>query len=187
MGHDERAIQGGVLRILDAIGENPQREGLKDTPARVARMYGELLGGYDQSPDPLVRAVFAADGYDQMVILRDIEFDSLCEHHMVPFRGHAHVGYLPQDKVLGVSKLARVVDMFAHRLQIQERLTEQIAGFLVEHLAPRGVGVVVEAQHQCMNIRGVRKRDSVMVTSSMQGEFRDDHAVRDEFLRLIGR
>ena len=180
-------VEKAVKDILKAVGEDPEREGLLGTPGRVSRMYQELLSGYDRDGGDLIRAVFDSEEYDQMVILKDIVFDSLCEHHMLPFRGLAHVGYLPSRKVLGVSKLARVVDMFARRLQIQERMTEQIAGFLMRHLKPQGVAVVVEAQHQCMNIRGVKKRQSVMVTSAMHGVFRDDAAVRTEFLRLAGR
>ena len=181
------AIKVAVATILRQVGEDPEREGLLDTPARVARMYDELLSGYTQDPQAILRAVFATEGYDQMVILREIEFDSLCEHHMVPFRGHASVAYIPDKKVIGISKLARIVDMFSRRLQIQERMTDQIARFIMDNLAPLGVAVVVDAQHECMNIRGVKKRDSVMTTSAMLGKFRDDSDVRSEFLRLIGR
>ena len=182
MNHD--AIRDAVEHLLLAVGEEPEREGLLGTPGRVARMYEELLEGYALDTSSITSAVFSAEGYDQLVLLRSIEFDSLCEHHLLPFRGKAAVAYLPDKKVIGISKLARIVDLFARRLQVQERMTEQIATFIMEHLQPLGVGVIVEAQHQCMGIRGVRKRHSVMTTSALHGAFRDDAKVRAEFLQL---
>ncbi len=180
-------IQTAVATILKAIGEDPQRDGLQDTPTRVARMYTELLAGYRTDPVALVNdALFDVD-YDEMVIVRDIEFYSLCEHHMLPFIGRAHVAYIPKGRVLGLSKIPRIVDMFARRLQVQERLTRQIADFLDELLHPHGVAVVLEAYHLCAMIRGVKKHNARMVTSTMLGSFRTNLATRNEFLANIGR
>jgi GTP cyclohydrolase I len=180
-------IEKSVKEILTAIGEDPQREGLVNTPKRVAKAYGELLEGYRIDPIKLVNnATFTVD-YDDMIIVRDIEFYSLCEHHMLPFIGRAHVAYLPLGKVIGLSKIPRIVDMFARRLQVQERMTRQIADFLNELLHPRGVAVVVEAVHLCSMIRGVRKHESRMTTSSMLGAFRNREATRMEFLDNISR
>jgi GTP cyclohydrolase IA len=184
---DFQAIEKSVKTILTAIGENPDREGLIKTPDRVARAYGELLEGYRTDPLILVNnATFTAD-YDDMVIVRDIEFYSLCEHHMLPFLGRAHVAYLPKGKVIGLSKIPRIVDMFSRRLQIQERMTGQIAEFLNTLLEPRGVAVVLEAVHLCGMIRGVRKHDARMTTSSMKGCFRESDITRNEFLDNISR
>ncbi len=184
---DEARIRAAVTNILAAVGEDPQREGLQGTPDRVARMYGELLAGYRTDPVALVNdALFEVD-YDEMVIVRDIEFYSLCEHHMLPFIGRAHVAYMPRGRVLGLSKIPRIVDMFARRLQVQERLTRQIADFLDELLHPYGVAVVLEAFHMCAMIRGVKKHDARMVTSTMLGYFRTNPATRNEFLANIGR
>ncbi len=184
---DEARIRAAVTNILAAVGEDPQREGLQGTPDRVARMYGELLAGYRTDPVALVNdALFEVD-YDEMVIVRDIEFYSLCEHHMLPFIGRAHVAYMPRGRVLGLSKIPRIVDMFARRLQVQERLTRQIADFLDELLHPHGVAVVLEAFHMCAMIRGVKKHDARMVTSTMLGYFRTNPATRNEFLANIGR
>jgi GTP cyclohydrolase I len=180
-------VAGHVRHLLEELGEDPEREGLRETPMRVARMYEELLAGNDDDGEKLKAAVFDADGYDQMVVLTDIEFASLCEHHLLPFVGRAHVAYLPDKRVLGISKLARVVDLFARRLQIQERMTQQIAGFLQEALSPRGVGVVVEGRHACMGVRGVKKPQASMVTSALTGQFRERPEVRGEFLNLIRR
>ncbi|MEW6179492.1 MAG: GTP cyclohydrolase I FolE [Chloroflexota bacterium] len=186
-GIDFDTIQENVESILRAIGENPERDGLKRTPERVARMYEELLAGYRTDPVALVNdALFEVD-YDEMVIVRDIEFYSLCEHHMLPFIGRAHVAYIPHGRVIGLSKIPRIVDMFARRLQVQERMTRQIADFLQEVLHPRGVAVVVEAIHMCSMIRGVKKHDSRMTTSSMLGAFRNNMATRMEFLDNISR
>lgn len=184
---DLDAIQDSVKNMLDAFGENPQRDGLKRTPERVARMYEELLAGYRTDPIALVNdALFEVD-YDEMVIVRDIEFYSLCEHHMLPFIGRAHVAYMPRGRVIGLSKIPRIVDMFSRRLQVQERMTRQIADFLQEVLHPRGVAVVVEGIHLCSMIRGVKKHDSRMTTSSMLGAFRNNMATRMEFLDNISR
>ncbi len=174
-----------VHEMLLAIGENPEREGLVGTPERVRKSMEYLTRGYRQTLEKVVNgALFDAES-DDMVIVRDIEFFSLCEHHMLPFFGKCHVGYIPQGKILGVSKIARIVDMFARRLQIQERLSKQISQSILEILDAEGVGVVIEAQHLCMQMRGVEKQHSVMSTSSMLGSFRDDPATRGEFLRLI--
>lgn len=181
---DAERIEKAVLEILEAIGENPQREGLKDTPQRVARMYAELLAGNHQDPSEHLNSVFT-EKYDEIVLLRDIPFNSICEHHLMPFIGKAHVAYLPDGKVLGISKLARIVDTFARRLQLQERLTDQIADFLMQRLSPKGVSVVLEASHSCMTIRGIRKPGAVMVTSALRGIFKKDPRSRSEVLTLM--
>lgn len=184
---DQPAIQIAVKNILTAVGEDPEREGLLRTPERVARMYEELLAGYRTDPLAMVNDALFEVEYDEMVIVRDIEFYSLCEHHMLPFIGRAHVAYIPRGRVIGLSKIPRIVDMFARRLQVQERMTRQIADFLCELLNPQGVGVVVEALHLCSMIRGVKKHDSRMTTSTMLGVFRTDLALRMEFLDNISR
>lgn len=184
---DFKAIEKSVKTILSAIGEDPEREGLLNTPDRVSRAYGELLEGYRTDPLKLINeATFTAD-YEDMVIVRDIEFYSLCEHHMLPFLGRAHVAYLPKGKVIGLSKIPRIVDMFSRRLQIQERMTGQIAEFLNTLLQPIGVAVVMEAVHLCGMIRGVRKHDARMTTSCMMGAFRNNDITRNEFLDNISR
>jgi GTP cyclohydrolase I len=188
---DERSpgsqIPEAVRTLLEELGEDPDRAGLAGTPDRVRRMYAELTEGYHTDPDALLnKAAFDVD-YDEMVVVRDIEFFSLCEHHLLPFFGKAHVGYLPRGRIFGLSKIPRVVDMYAHRLQVQERLTQQVAGFLMERLNPKGVGCVVEATHLCTVMRGVRKQEATMVTSSMLGTFRADARTRSEFLTFIGR
>ena len=171
--------------IIGASGDDPQREGLLATPDRVARSYEYLLRGYNQNLEDVVHgAIFKAES-DDMVIVRDIEFYSLCEHHMLPFFGVCHVGYIPTDRILGVSKVARIVDMFARRLQIQERLVKEISHAIMDTIGAEGVGVVMEAQHLCMRMRGVEKQNSVMTSSSMLGSFRKDPASRAEFLKLI--
>jgi len=184
---DEEAIRTSVTNLLMAVGENPEREGLQKTPDRVARMYGELLSGYREDPVALVNDALFEVSYDEMVIVRDIEFYSLCEHHMLPFMGRAHVAYIPNGKVIGLSKIPRVVDMFARRLQVQERMTRQVADFIDELLNPKGVAVVMEALHLCSMMRGVRKQDVRMTTSTMLGSFKTDQAVRKEFLDNISR
>jgi GTP cyclohydrolase I len=184
---DEEAIRTSVTNLLMAVGENPEREGLQKTPDRVARMYGELLSGYREDPVALVNDALFEVSYDEMVIVRDIEFYSLCEHHMLPFMGRAHVAYIPNGKVIGLSKIPRVVDMFARRLQVQERMTRQVADFIDELLIPKGVAVVMEALHLCSMMRGVRKQDVRMTTSTMLGSFKTDQAVRMEFLDNISR
>ena len=184
---DLDTIQSSVRQILTAVGEDADRQGLQRTPERVARAYQELLSGYRTDPLALVNDALFDVEYDEMVVVRDIEFYSLCEHHMLPFIGRAHVAYIPNGRVIGLSKIPRIVDMFARRLQVQERMTRQIADLLCELLNPAGVGVVVEALHLCSMIRGVKKHDSRMTTSTMFGVFRTDLALRMEFLDNISR
>ena len=180
-------LEGAVRTLLEEIGEDADRDGLAGTPSRVRRMYAELTEGYRTDPDALInRACFDVD-YDEMVVVRDIEFYSLCEHHLLPFYGHAHVGYLPHGRVIGLSKIPRIVDMYAHRLQVQERMTQQVAQFLMDRLVPKGVACVIEATHLCTMMRGVKKQSASMVTSAMLGTFRRDPKTRGEFLTLIGR
>jgi len=184
---DQRTIQESVKKILAAVGEDPSREGLLNTPKRVAGAYAELLSGYRTDPAELVNnAIFDVE-YDDMVIVRDIEYFSLCEHHMLPFMGHAHVAYIPGKKVIGLSKIPRIVDMFSRRLQVQERLTRQIADFVNEVLDPRGVAVVMDGTHMCSMMRGVHKCHSGMTTSAMLGIFREDRGVRQEFMMHLER
>jgi GTP cyclohydrolase I len=184
---DTNAIEKAVQAMLSAFGEDPQREGLQKTPQRVARMYVELLAGYQTQPETVINGAIFEVQYDEMVIVRDIEFYSLCEHHMLPFIGRAHVAYIPNGKVLGLSKIPRIVDMYARRLQVQERLTRQIADFLRDLLKPQGVAVVIEAMHLCSMMRGVKKHDARMTTSAMHGAFRSNLATRQEFLDNISR
>ena len=181
------SLTDAVHALLAEIGEDPSREGLAGTPERVRRMYDELTAGYHVDPDALLNGACFNVDYDEMVVVRDIEFFSLCEHHLLPFIGHAHVGYLPRGRVVGLSKIPRIVDMFAKRLQIQERLTVQVAEFLMERLEPKGVACVVEATHLCTMMRGVKKQEATMVTSSMTGTFRRDARTRAEFMGLIGK
>ena len=176
-----------IRELIEAVGEDPEREGLKNTPNRVARMYTELLSGYTAEPERIVNGALFDITYDEMVIVRDIEFYSLCEHHMLPFIGRAHIAYIPAGKVIGLSKIPRIVDMFARRLQIQERMTRQIADFVQSVLKPQGVAVVVEAMHMCPMMRGVKKHDARMTTSAMHGAFRANLATRQEFLDNISR
>jgi GTP cyclohydrolase I len=184
---DQESIRQAISDLLTAIGENPEREGLRRTPDRVARMYGELLEGYRQDPNELVNDALFEVKYDEMVLVHDIEFYSLCEHHVLPFLGRAHVAYLPRNKVLGLSKIPRIVDMFARRLQVQERMTRQIAECIDELLNPLGVAVVIEGLHLCATMRGVKKHDARMTTSAMLGAFRNSLATREEFLANIAR
>ncbi|MBX3002756.1 MAG: GTP cyclohydrolase I FolE [Anaerolineales bacterium] len=184
---DQPAIQQAVTQILGAVGEDPQREGLQGTPDRVARAYSELLSGYRTDPVKLINGALFEVEYDDMVIVRDIEFFSLCEHHMLPFIGRAHVAYIPRGKVIGLSKIPRMVDMFSRRLQVQERLTRQIADFLCGAINPLGAGVVVEALHMCSMMRGVKKHDARMTTSTMVGSFRSNPSTRQEFLDNLAR
>jgi len=181
---DIERIEKAVTEILSAVGEDVGREGLKGTPQRVARMYAELLDGMREDPKEHLRSVFS-ENYDEIVLLRNIPFYSICEHHLMPFIGSAHVAYLPAGVVVGVSKLARVVDCFARRLQVQERLTDQIADFIMSSLKPKGVAVVLEASHSCMTIRGIKKPGSVMVTSALRGIFKKDPKSRSEVLGLM--
>jgi len=176
-----------IFDLLKAVGEDPDREGLKNTPDRVSRMYIELLSGYSEEPARIINNALFHVNYDEMVIVRDIEFYSLCEHHMLPFLGRAHVAYIPAGIVIGLSKIPRIVDMYARRLQIQERMTSQIADFVQETLQPQGVAVVVEAIHLCAMMRGVKKHDARMTTSAMHGSFRANLATRQEFLDNISR
>lgn len=186
-GIDHEAIKVSIKSILDAVGEDSTRDGLLRTPDRVSRMYAELLGGYRVDPVAMVNdAVFDVE-YDQMVIVRDIEFYSMCEHHMLPFIGRVHVAYVPDGKVIGLSKIPRIVEMFARRLQVQERMTSQVADFINELLNPKGVAVVVEALHLCSMMRGVKKHDARMTTSAVHGYFRNNMATRMEFLDNISR
>ncbi|HUN08080.1 MAG TPA: GTP cyclohydrolase I FolE [Aggregatilineales bacterium] len=184
---DREAIALSTINILNAVGEDVNREGLLNTPKRVAKMYDELLSGYRTDPVKLINGAIFDVEYDDMVIVKDIEFNSLCEHHMLPFIGHAHVAYIPNQKVIGLSKIPRIVDMFANRLQVQERMTRQIAEFLAEVLHARGVAVVVEGKHMCSMMRGVEKHDSSMTTSAMLGEFRMNNVTRGEFLSHLNR
>jgi GTP cyclohydrolase I len=184
---DVDEVQDAIEKMLIAFGEDPQREGLRRTPGRVAKMYQELIAGYRLDPIAMVNDALFEVTYDEMVIVRDIEFYSLCEHHMLPFLGRAHVAYLPYGRVIGLSKIPRIVDMFARRLQVQERMTRQIADFLHELLHPKGVAVVVEGLHLCSMMRGVKKHDARMTTSAMHGAFRKSMATRQEFLDNISR
>lgn len=184
---DYKKIMDAVENILLALGEDPEREGLERTPARVAKAYDELVQGYRTDPIELLNEAIFDVTYDEMVIVHDIEFYSLCEHHMLPFIGKAHVAYIPDGKVIGLSKIPRIVDMFSRRLQVQERMTRQIADLLDELLHPQGVGVVVEGLHLCSLMRGVKKHDARMTTSAMQGAFRTNHPTRQEFLDNISR
>jgi GTP cyclohydrolase I len=183
-GVDQARIEAAVREILLAVGEDPDREGLQETPARVARMYAEVFSGLHQDPGELLRKTFTQK-YDEMVIVKDIRFASTCEHHLMPFTGQAHIAYLPGGKIVGLSKLARVVEVLARRPQVQERMTEELADLLVDELDARGVGVILEATHTCMTVRGVRSADSVCTTSAMRGGFCDNASTRSEFLALV--
>lgn len=182
MNHQK--ISSLIKELLTEIGENPKREGLLETPDRVAKSYKHLLKGYSQDPKDLI-TVFDNEGYDEMIIAKDIDFYSMCEHHMLPFFGKAHIGYLPDNKIIGLSKMPRLVNLFSRRLQNQERLTKQIADSLTEILSPRGVGVVIQAEHLCMKARGVEKQNCTMSTSFFTGWFKKDLNTRTEFLNLI--
>ena len=182
---DLQRIAAAVREILAAVGEDPEREGLRGTPMRVARMYQEVFAGLHEDPAEHLKAAFT-EKYDELVVLRDIPFHSMCEHHLLPFMGVAHVAYLPDGRIAGISKLARVVEAFARRPQVQERLTSQIADLLMEHLRAKGVAVVMEATHVCMTCRGVQKPGSLMVTSAMRGRCKSDARTRAEVLMLLG-
>lgn len=181
---DQERIEAAVREILQAVGENPEREGLQETPARVARMYAELFGGLHKEPRELLRKTFTQK-YDEMVLVKDISFASVCEHHLLPFLGKAHIAYLPNGKIVGLSKLARVVEVLSRRPQVQERMTEEIADLIVDELDARGVGVILEASHTCMTIRGVRKPGSICTTSAMRGVFQANPSTRAELMALI--
>ena len=183
----ENEATEAVKTLIKWAGDNPEREGLKETPKRVIRSYKDFFSGYNSDPREILSKKFKeVEGYDEIIILKNIRLESHCEHHMVPFIGTAHVGYLPKNKVVGLSKLARLVEAFAKRLQIQEKLTAQIANAIDEVLQPKGVGVIIEASHLCVATRGIHKPDSKMVTSRMLGSFRNDQATRKEFLDLVG-
>ncbi len=185
----QAALEDSVYQILLNVGENPERDGLLRTPYRVAKMYAELLEGYSQDVDAIINgAMFDVEyGEGEMVVVSDIEYDSMCEHHMLPFSGKVHVAYLPGRKVVGLSKIPRIVDMFARRLQVQERLTNEIANALEDSIDPSGVIVVVEGQHSCVSLRGVKKHGVNMTTTAQRGAFKNDRGLRDEFYRLIGK
>src|ERR1041384_8291400 len=184
---DFESVRNAVTEIIKGVGEDPQREGLRNTPMRVSRMYAELLSGYSADPEKIINGALFHINYDEMVLVRDIEFYSLCEHHMRLFLGRAHVAYLPKGKVIGLAKILRIVEMYARMLQEQERKTRQIADLLQETLDPHGVAVVVEAMHLCSMMRGVKKHDARMTTSAMHGAFRANLATRQEFLNNISR
>lgn len=181
------AAQAAVRTLIEWAGDDPMREGLLGTPERVVRAYEEWFAGYNEDPVELLKRTFEeTEGYDEMVVLRDVRFESVCEHHLAPILGTVHVAYLPAKRVVGISKLARVIDVYAKRMQIQEKMTAQIANTIEEVLQPKGVAVVVQAQHQCMSTRGVHKTGVSMVTSRMLGAFRDNEATRREFLAIVG-
>ena len=186
-GAKTESVASLVRRMIALIGEDPEREGLKKTPERYEKALKFLTSGYHQNVDHLLNGATFSVCYDEMVVVKDIEFFSLCEHHLLPFFGKAHVAYLPSKKVIGLSKVARLVNMFARRLQIQERMTSQIAHALEEKIAPQGVGVIIEARHLCMQMRGVEKQHGQAVTSAMLGAFRENKQTRDEFLALVGK
>lgn len=181
---DHQRIEAAVREIIAAIGENPEREGLLETPRRIAEMYGELFSGIDQDPRDVLTKAFD-ESHKEMVVLKDVPFYSLCEHHFLPFHGRAHVGYVPDGRVVGVSKLARAVDILARRPQLQERLTSQVADAIMDGLTPDGVAVVIEAEHLCMTMRGVQKPGALMITSAIRGGFRRRGVTRSEFLSLV--
>jgi GTP cyclohydrolase I len=181
-------IEHAVRTILSNVGEDPDRQGLEGTPDRIARMYSEVLGGYDVDLEKLVNGAMFDVAYDEMIVVKDIEFYSMCEHHMLPFFGHAHVAYIPSEKVIGLSKIPRIVEMFGRRLQVQERMTRQIADTIQEILNPQGVAVVIEGNHMCSMMRGVKKQEASMITSAMLGCFKKSDKTRNEFLsHLQGR
>jgi len=181
----ERSIEQAVEQILRQIGEDPEREGLVKTPTRVARSFEFLTKGYHEDPKTVINGALFTEDYSEMIVLRDLDFFSLCEHHILPFFGKANVAYIPKHKIVGISKLARLVDVFARRLQVQERLTTQIANMLMDELDPQGVAVVLQAEHLCMRMRGVEKQNSVVLTSAMLGVFRSHQETRQEFMTLV--
>lgn len=181
---DEGDGEDAIVRIIQTIGDDPSRPGLKDTPKRVVQMYDSIFSGYKENADDLIKQ-FDGEGYDQIVLLKGVEFYSMCEHHMLPFIGKAHLAYIPKDKVVGISKLARLLEVYSRRLQIQERLTNQIADAMMRLLKPRASACIIEARHLCMQMRGVQKQDSIMITSSLKGVFMDDSKAREELMFLI--
>jgi GTP cyclohydrolase I len=183
---DQDKVEKAVAEIIAAIGDNPVREGLRETPSRIAEMYAEVFSGLDQDPKEVLTVGFEEEEHEEMVVLKDIPFYSMCEHHLLPFHGLAHVGYIPSGRLVGISKLARVVEILARRPQLQERLTGQIADTIMEVLQPHGVGVVIEAEHLCMTMRGIKKPGSHLVTSASRGIFRRYPATRAEFFSILG-
>ena len=179
------SLAAHVRAILSALGEDPDREGLQKTPTRVAAAWEFLTSGYREDPDDIINGALFAEDYQEMIVEKDIDFYSLCEHHMLPFHGKAHVAYIPRHKIVGVSKLARLVDAYAHRLQVQERLTNQVAQTIMERIDPLGAGVVMEAEHMCMRMRGVQKQNSTIITSALLGAFQTQEKTRSEFMNLI--
>ena len=186
-GNNLEKIESIILDLLKEIGENSEREGLQKTPHRVAKSWTTFAKGYKQTPEEVVGDAVFNEKCDEVVAVKDIDFFSLCEHHLLPFKGVAHVGYLPEKKIIGLSKIPRIVDIFARRLQVQERLTQQVADALQDVLNPKGVAVVVEAEHLCMQMRGVEKKSSFMITSAVRGAFRENNKTREEFLSIIGK
>jgi len=184
-GEQEETIEENIIRQLQYIGEDPNREGLKETPARIVRSWDEIYSGYNKNPKDILTTFTDYNGYDQIVLLKNFEFFSMCEHHMLPFFGKAHVAYIPDKKVIGISKLARLVDIFARRLQIQERIGEQVTTTLMKELQPLGAACIIEASHLCMRMRGVNKQHSIMVTSSIKGAFMTDPTAKEELMQLI--
>jgi GTP cyclohydrolase IA len=184
---NDEQIEHAIRTLLESVGEDVERDGLHGTPNRVARMYHELLQGYHVNPEKLINNALFDVEYQEMVVVKDIDFFSLCEHHMLPFYGRAHVAYIPNKKVIGLSKIPRIVDMFARRLQVQERMTQQIADFLMQVIEPQGVGVVVEGLHMCAMMRGVKKANSLMTTSAVRGSFQANQTTRQEFMAHIER
>jgi GTP cyclohydrolase I len=183
---DQARIEKAVAEVIAAINEDPLREGLVDTPSRIAEMYAEVFSGLDMDPREALAVGFEEEKHEEMIVLKDIPFYSMCEHHFLPFHGHAHMGYIPSGRLVGISKLARVVEILARRPQLQERLTGQIADTIMEALQPHGVGIVIEAEHLCMTMRGIRKPGSRLVTSANRGIFRKNPATRAEFFSILG-
>ena len=186
-GDNFEKIESIILDLLKEIGEDPEREGLQKTPHRVAKSWTTFAKGYKQTPEEVVGDAVFNEQCDEVIAVKDIDFFSLCEHHLLPFKGVAHVGYLPERKIIGLSKIPRIVDIYARRLQVQERLTQQVADALRDVLSPKGVAVVIEAEHLCMQMRGVEKKSSFMITSAVRGAFRENNKTREEFLSIIGK
>ncbi len=186
-GDNFEKIESIILDLLKEIGEDPEREGLQKTPHRVAKSWTTFAKGYKQTPEEVVGDAIFNEQCDEVIAVKDIDFFSLCEHHLLPFKGVAHVGYLPEKKIIGLSKIPRIVDIYARRLQVQERLTQQVADALQDVLSPNGVAVVIEAEHLCMQMRGVEKKSSFMITSAVRGAFRENNKTREEFLSIIGK
>ena len=186
-GDNLEKIESIILDLLKEIGEDPEREGLQKTPHRVAKSWTTFAKGYKQTPEEVVGDAIFNEQCDEVIAVKDIDFFSLCEHHLLPFKGVAQVGYLPEKKIIGLSKIPRIVDIYARRLQVQERLTQQVADALQDVLSPKGVAVVIEAEHLCMQMRGVEKKSSFMITSAVRGAFRENNKTREEFLSIIGK